>query len=98
MQGIYSTVCTQVSSELVKSGSVVVVVDGTQYTAEAEERIVDRIIIEPGNQQVITNNKLYYGIGGGLGAALILGVVSSVVLGVVIYYYRRYIVQVVSRD
>ena len=68
-----------------------VTVNELNLTAETEERIVDRIFIEPGQKIVVTNLKLYSGIGGGLGAVLVVGVVTAVVLGLVIYYYRRYV-------
>ena len=70
-----------------KNGSLKVTVNGQSFTAQAEER--DVIIIEPGQPVLVTNWKLYSGIGGGLGAVLILGVASSIILGVIIYYYRR---------
>ena len=72
---------------MVKNGSLVVRVNGQNFTAQAEER--DVIIIEPGQPIVVTNWKLYSGIGGGVGAVLIVGVASSIVLGLIIYYYRR---------
>ena len=75
------------SGELVKKGSLEVTVNGQTFTAQAEAR--DSIIIEPGQPVLVTNWKLYSGIGGGLGAVLILGVASSIVLGLIIYYYRR---------
>ncbi len=72
------------------NGSLVVNVRGTEYTAETELRSTDSvIIIDPGERVIITNLKLYSGIGGGLGAVLVVGVATAVVLGIVIYYYRR---------
>jgi hypothetical protein len=69
------------------NGSLVVSVRGIEYTAETEFRTI--IIIDPGERVVITNLKLYSGIGGGLGAVLVVGVATAVVLGIIIYYYRR---------
>ena len=79
----------QTSGQLVSvnNGSVMVTVNGKNYTAETERRI--DIIVEPGQEVVVVNWKLYSSIGGGLGAVLVLGVAVAVVLGVVIYYYRR---------
>ena len=78
------------ASEQLVNGSVVVTVGGKSYTAEAELRTIDGIlIIDPGERIVITNWKLYSGIGGGLGAVLVVGVATAIILGVVIYYYRR---------
>lgn len=72
------------------NGSLVVSVGDANYTAEAELRVIDgTIIVEPGEPIVVTNWKLYSGIGGGLGAVLVVGVATAVVLGIVIYYYRR---------
>lgn len=78
----------QLSQQLV-NGSLVVTVGDKNYTAETELRITDRIIVDPAQRIVVTNWKLYSGIGGGLGAVLVVGVATAVVLGVVIYYYRR---------
>ena len=68
-------------------GALTVSVDGKQYKVEVEKRY--QIIIEPPETVIVTNWQLYSGIGGGLGAVLILGVIVSVVLGLVIYQYRR---------
>ena len=78
----------QLSQQLV-NGSLVVTVGDKNYTAETEFRITDRIIVDPAQRIVVTNWKLYSGIGGGLGVVLVVGVATAVVLGVVIYYYRR---------
>ena len=59
------------------------------FTAEIELRLIDGIIVDPGKPIVVTNVKLYSGIGGGLGAVLVVGVATAIVLGIVIYYYRR---------
>lgn len=68
-------------------GALTVSVDGEQYMVAVEQRI--HVIIEPPLTVTVTNWQLYSGIGGGLGAVLILGVVISVVLGLIIYHYRR---------
>ena len=71
------------------NGSLVVHVGNDDFTAEIELRLIDGIIVDPGESIVVTNWKLYSGIGGGLGAVLVVGVATAVVLGIVIYYYRR---------
>lgn len=78
----------QLTQQLV-NGPLVVIVGDQNYTAETELRVTDHIIIEPGKPIVVTNWKLYSGIGGGLGAVLVVGVATAIILGVVIYYYRR---------
>lgn len=79
----------QVTNQLANTGTLVVVVNNTQLSAEAVLRATDRIIVEPGEVIKVNNWKLYSGIAGGLAVVLIVGVVVSVALGVVIYYYRR---------
>ena len=72
------------------NGSLVVRVGNVNFTAETELRVIDAIIIvDPGEPIVVMNWKLYSGIGGGLGAVLVVGVATAVVLGIVIYYYRQ---------
>ena len=71
------------------NGSLVVRVGNDDFTAEIELRLIDGIIVDPGKPIVVTNVKLYSGIGGGLGAVLVVGVATAIVLGIVIYYYRR---------
>lgn len=79
----------QVTNQLANNGTLVIVVNNTQLSAEAVLRATDRIIVEPGEVIKVNNWKLYSGIAGGLAVVLIVGVVVSVALGVVIYYYRR---------
>ena len=71
------------------NGSLVVRVGNDDFTAEIELRLIDGLIVDPGEPIVVTNVKLYSGIGGGLGAVLVVGVATAIVLGIVIYYYRR---------
>ena len=59
------------------------------FTAEIELRVIDGIIVDPGDPILVTNWKLYSGIGGGLGVVLVVGVATAIVLGIVIYYYRQ---------
>lgn len=71
------------------NGSLVVRVGNDDFTAEIELRVIDGIIVDPGDPILVTNWKLYSGIGGGLGVVLVVGVATAVVLGIVIYYYRQ---------